>query len=83
MHMVENMIEQGDFKREEFLKPERYGMKLLLKNLFLLACSEKMKNAVDSGSALSLHISPRQSSSTSAPEVDKENPARPREMVPR
>ncbi|MBI2969772.1 MAG: hypothetical protein HYY36_03435 [Gammaproteobacteria bacterium] len=37
---VEQMFDVGQIRREDFLHPERYGMKLLVKNLFLLACIE-------------------------------------------
>lgn len=37
---VNEMLETGEIKQEDFLKPERYGMNLLLKNLFLLSCIE-------------------------------------------
>lgn len=43
MEKIEEMFESGEIRREEFLQPEKYGMKLLLKNLFLIACSESLE----------------------------------------
>ena len=77
MQMLENMMEEGEFKREEFLQPERYGMKLLVKNLFWLAWSEKMINDTATSSTLPLRISPRQAAGAQAREQDWENRARP------
>ena len=34
------MLDSGQIPRDVFLKPERYGMQLLVRNLFLLACTE-------------------------------------------
>jgi hypothetical protein len=39
---VNEMLEEGEIPPKDFLHPERYGMKLLLKNLFLLSCIESM-----------------------------------------
>ncbi len=39
---VTEMLEEGEIPPGDFLHPERYGMKLLLKNLFLLSCIESM-----------------------------------------
>jgi hypothetical protein len=59
MQIVEAMLETGEIKRDDFLKPERYGMKLLVKNLFLLACTEKMKEESLSFSTLGINIAPK------------------------
>lgn len=42
LHQVKDLIKSGDIPEGEFLQPEKYGMKLLLKNLFLLACASEL-----------------------------------------
>jgi hypothetical protein len=37
---INRMFEEGEIPPDDFLHPERYGMNLLLKNLFLLSCIE-------------------------------------------
>lgn len=37
---VTQMLENGEIPKDDFLHPERYGMQLLVKNLFLLSCLE-------------------------------------------
>ena len=44
MEMIQKMFENGEIKREEFLHPEKYGMNLLLKNLFLIACAHDLEH---------------------------------------
>ncbi len=39
---INEMLEHGEIEQQDFLHPERYGMNLLLKNLFLLSCIESM-----------------------------------------
>ncbi len=41
---VSQMLDEGEIDPNDFLHPERYGMRLLLKNLFLLSCIESMAN---------------------------------------
>ena len=41
---VNEMLEEGEIPPNDFLHPQRYGMKLLLKNLFLLSCIESMNS---------------------------------------
>lgn len=41
---INEMLDQGEIEQNDFLHPERYGMNLLLKNLFLLSCIENMNN---------------------------------------
>lgn len=41
---VNEMLQEGEIPREDFLHPERYGMQLLVKNLFLLSCLESMSD---------------------------------------
>ncbi len=43
LHQVQALIENGDIPEGQFLQPEKYGMKLLLKHLFLLACMTELK----------------------------------------
>lgn len=42
MEKIQEMFENGEIKPEEFLQPDKYGMKLLVKNLFLIACGESL-----------------------------------------
>ncbi len=44
---VDEMLREGEIPREDFLHPERYGMQLLVKNLFLLGCLESMSSQSD------------------------------------
>lgn len=39
---ISRMLDEGEIDPDDFLHPERYGMNLLLKNLFLLSCMENM-----------------------------------------
>lgn len=39
---INEMLDHGEIEQKDFLHPERYGMNLLLKNLFLLSCIENM-----------------------------------------
>lgn len=41
---TQQMLRDGEIKPEEFLRPELYGMNLLVKNLFLLACLEDSRS---------------------------------------
>lgn len=41
---INEMLDQGEIEQKDFLHPERYGMNLLLKNLFLLSCIENMNS---------------------------------------
>jgi len=43
LHQVTDMFESGEIREEEFLQPEKYGMSLLVKNLFLIACIHDLK----------------------------------------
>lgn len=40
---VREMLAAGEIPEHDFLQPQRYGMNLLLKNLFLLACAEELR----------------------------------------
>jgi len=42
LEKIQEMFESGEIKREEFLQPQKYGMNLLLKNLFLIACNQNL-----------------------------------------
>ena len=42
MEKIQEMFDTGEIKREEFLQPDKYGMGLLLKNLFLIACAQDL-----------------------------------------
>lgn len=42
MEKIQEMFDSGEIKREEFLQPDKYGMNLLLKNLFLIACAQDL-----------------------------------------
>ena len=44
---VNKMLDEGEIPPEDFLHPERYGMNLLLKNLFLLSCIESFSESGD------------------------------------
>ncbi len=46
---VNEMLEEGEIPPKDFLHPERYGMNLLLKNLFLLSCIESMSVSNNNG----------------------------------
>ncbi len=41
---VNKMLEEGEIPPKDFLHPERYGMKLLIRNLFLLSCIESIND---------------------------------------
>lgn len=56
---VNEMLESGEIKQEDFLKPERYGMNLLLKNLFLLSCADGLSTRTDGNGCLSYRIEPK------------------------
>ncbi len=43
LERIHEMFDSGEIKREEFLQPEKYGMQLLLKNLFLIACAQNLE----------------------------------------
>ena len=38
LEQIKEMFESGEIQETEFLQPEKYGMNLLVKNLFLIAC---------------------------------------------
>ncbi|MFK8068070.1 MAG: hypothetical protein AB8D52_07485 [Gammaproteobacteria bacterium] len=44
---VNQMFDEGEIDPDDFLHPERYGMGLLVKNLFLLSCVESMANKIN------------------------------------
>ncbi len=44
---VNKMLEEGEIPQKDFLHPERYGMKLLIRNLFLLSCIESLNDCDD------------------------------------
>ncbi len=56
---VQEMLDSGEIEQDEFLKPERYGMNLLVKNLFLLACVENMEKESACNSAMIINIGPK------------------------
>jgi len=43
MEKIQEMFDSGEIKRDEFLQPDKYGMNLLLKNLFLIACTHDLE----------------------------------------
>ena len=45
LQQVREMFDNGEVPEEDFLNPQKYGMKLLVKNLFLLACAQKLQQA--------------------------------------
>lgn len=38
---INGMFDQGDIDPDDFLHPQRYGMNLLIKNLFLISCLDE------------------------------------------
>ena len=42
LEQVTDMFHNGEIAEEDFLQPKKYGLQLLVKNLFLLACAEAM-----------------------------------------
>ena len=45
LEKIKEMFETGEIKQDEFLQPEKYGMNLLIKNLFLISCSQELNLA--------------------------------------
>ncbi|MDX1519532.1 MAG: hypothetical protein R3318_05370 [Gammaproteobacteria bacterium] len=43
LEKIQEMFDRGEILQEEFLQPEKYGMKLLLRNLFLIACAQELE----------------------------------------
>ncbi len=56
---VNEMLETGEISQEEFLRPERYGMKLLVKNLFLLSCADGLSISPECNQALGYKVEPK------------------------
>jgi|GEM_PF-3067710 len=66
---VNKMLEEGEIPPEDFLHPKRYGMNLLLKNLFLLSCIESINNdhlQKREASSNKIHIAPVESEKQSS-----------------
>lgn len=63
---VNQMLEEGEIPKEDFLHPERYGMNLLLKNLFLLSCIESMDACEQQGCRTDQNLDLKKSHSNDA-----------------
>lgn len=46
---INRMFAENRIPEEEFLRPERYGMNLLVKNLFLISCAQELRASVSGG----------------------------------
>lgn len=44
LEKIQEMFESEEIKQEEFSQPQKYGMNLLLKNLFLISCTRDLNH---------------------------------------